>query len=71
MLKEINAINYDTGRKEWFELHKINREKKNGKIKSVDLFQNGKLNTYIKTGTAVFYSDNKSVTIPAYELEGR
>lgn len=70
MLKEINAINYDTGRKEWFELHKIDKDKR-GKIKSVDLFQNGKLNTYIKTGNAVFYSDNKSVTISAYELEGR
>lgn len=70
MLKEINAINYDTGRKEWFELHKIDQDKR-GKVKSVDLFQNGKLETYVKTGTAVFCSDNKTVTIPAYEFEGR
>lgn len=71
MLKEINAINYDTGEKEGFELHGINYHKKNGKIKSVDLFRNGKLETYVKTGNAVFYSNSKSITIPAYELEGR
>ncbi|WP_411842206.1 hypothetical protein [Salinicoccus sp. HZC-1] len=70
MLKEIEAVNADTGTKEHFELHKVNQDKR-GKIKSVELFQNGELVTYFKTGTMLFYSSTKAVSIPAYELEGR
>jgi hypothetical protein len=68
MLKEIQATNADTGTTEHFELHKINYHKKNGKVKSVELFQNGELHTFQKTGQAIFYTDEKTISIPAYQL---
>lgn len=69
MLKELEALNADTGTLEHFELHKVNIAKKNGKIESVELFQNGELETYVKTGQAIFYSNHKTVSIPAHQLE--
>ncbi|GAB3062026.1 hypothetical protein ACFOU0_05950 [Salinicoccus sesuvii] len=69
MLKEIEALNADTGTLEHFELHKVNRDKRN-KIKSVELFQNGELQTYTKTGHAIFYTGEKTISIPGHQLEG-
>lgn len=68
MIKEIKALNADTGVQEHYELHKVNQAKR-GKIKSVELFQNGRLETYVKSGTSIFYSDFKEISIPAYQLE--
>ncbi|WP_017548623.1 hypothetical protein [Salinicoccus carnicancri] len=70
MIKEIEALNADTGTLEHYELHKVNYKKKNGEIDSVELFQNGSLETYVKTGNAIFYSDYKAISIPAYQLKG-
>lgn len=67
MIKEIQALNADTGTSEHFELHKVNKDKR-GKVKSVELFQNGELHTFQKTGQAIFYTDDKTISIPAYEL---
>lgn len=69
MLRELKALNADTGTLEHFELHKINLKKKYGNIESVDLFQGGELVTYYKTGDAIFESDNKHISIPAHQLE--
>ena len=69
MIKELQLTNADTGIAEHFELHHVDIDKR-GKVRAVKLFQNGELNTYIKTGQAMFYSDNKAVSIPQWMLEG-
>lgn len=68
MIKELQLTNVDTGISEHFELHAVNMDKR-GKVKSVKLFQDGELNTYVKTGQAIFYSESKAVSIPQYMLE--
>lgn len=68
MIKELQLINADTGVAEHFELHEVDKDKR-GKVRSVKLFQNGRLHTYTKTGQAIFYSDAKTVSIPQWMLE--
>ncbi|SDK81573.1 hypothetical protein [Lacicoccus qingdaonensis] len=68
MIKELQLVNADTGVAEHFELHEVDKDKR-GKVRAVKLFQNGELDTYTKTGNALFYSDRKTVSIPRWVLE--